>query len=503
MIRAERSAEAERTAKVEAQGERTNALKSAEAERTAKLDAESRQAEALKQQARAEVSEKQALNQKNRAEIGEKLATERLSQVKAEKRKAEEANQVAQKVRDFFQHRVLGPENLRKDPSEGQWLPGGIVAETAENPTLRELLVRAAKELATDKIEASFPNQPVLQAEFLWSVGATYLQVGEVQLAIGFLERAGTIQKRHLGHDDAVTTHTLNFLALAYKRVNRLPEAVALWEHCYASRLKRYGPEDSGTLVMLHNFALGSVEMGERAKGVELMERGYAARVRKFGAENPSTLMTLNHLASCYRAADRLPEAIAAWERLRDARAKLLGADHPSALQTRFHLGCAYLEAGKPEVALPMVKETLVEMRNGFPAESPQLAGILAKWSSSLLAARAYPEAEPVLRECLAIREKKEAEVWTTFNTQSMLGGALLGQKKYADAEPLLLMGYEGMKQREKSIPQQGIIRLPEALDRLIELYAATDKPDEAKKYQELRAKYPAPAEAAPPAEKK
>ncbi len=27
-----------------------------------------------------------------------------------------------------------------------------------------------------------------------------------------------------------------------------------------------------------------------------------------------------------------------------------------------------------------------------------------------------------------------------------MLGGALLGQKKYAEAEPLLLKGYEGMK---------------------------------------------------------
>ena len=65
---------------------------------------------------------------------------------------------------------------------------------------------------------------------------------------------------------------------------------------------------------------------------------------------------------------------------------------------------------------------------------------------------------------------------------KSLLGGALLGQKKYADAEPLLLTGYEGMKQREKTIPPQGQTRLPEALDRLIELYTATNKPDEVKK---------------------
>ena len=106
-------------------------------------------------------------------------------------------------------------------------------------------------------------------------------------------------------------------------------------------------------------------------------------------------------------------------------------------------------------------------------------------------------EAEPLLRECLAIREKTQPDAWTTFNTQSMLGGALLGQKKYADAEPLLLAGYEGMKQREKTIPPQGDTRIPEALDRLIELYTATDKPDEVKKWQAERAKYPGRSPAA------
>jgi hypothetical protein len=77
-----------------------------------------------------------------------------------------------------------------------------------------------------------------------------------------------------------------------------------------------------------------------------------------------------------------------------------------------------------------------------------------------------------------------------------MLGGALLGQKKYADAEPLLRKGYKGMKQRETTIPPQGSTRLPEALDRLIELSTATNQPEEVKKWQAERAKYP---EAAPP----
>ena len=77
-------------------------------------------------------------------------------------------------------------------------------------------------------------------------------------------------------------------------------------------------------------------------------------------------------------------------------------------------------------------------------------------------------------------------------NTRSLLGGALLGQKKYAEAEPLLVKSYQGMKSREKTIPKQGggELRIPEALDRLIELYIAINKPDQAKKWQAERAKY-------------
>ena len=59
-----------------------------------------------------------------------------------------------------------------------------------------------------------------------------------------------------------------------------------------------------------------------------------------------------------------------------------------------------------------------------------------------------------------------------------------MGQKKYADAESLLLAGYEGMKKREAKIPPQGKVRLTEALERLVQLYEATNKKDETAKWR-------------------
>jgi hypothetical protein len=87
-----------------------------------------------------------------------------------------------------------------------------------------------------------------------------------------------------------------------------------------------------------------------------------------------------------------------------------------------------------------------------------------------------WGKAEPLLRESLAIREKTQPDDGSASNAQSMLGGSLLGQKKYAEAEPLLLNACEGLKKHKS------ITRIPQALDRLAEFYAATNKPDAAKK---------------------
>ena len=84
-----------------------------------------------------------------------------------------------------------------------------------------------------------------------------------------------------------------------------------------------------------------------------------------------------------------------------------------------------------------------------------------------------------------------------------MLGGALLGQKKYAEAEPLLKSGYEGMKQRAEKITPEGQVRLPEALDRLIELAEATGKAEDAKKWKDEKARLPGASTPKPAQEKK
>jgi tetratricopeptide (TPR) repeat protein len=129
-------------------------------------------------------------------------------------------------------------------------------------------------------------------------------------------------------------------------------------------------------------------------------------------------------------------------------------------------------------------REALAAQRKLLGNDDPAVAGSLAELTLTLLQEGKFVEAEPLARECLAIREKKIPDDWRTFNAQSLLGGSLLGQKKYGDAEPLLLSGYEGMKLREAQIPSEGRTRLPEATERLAQLYGLTARPGPAAEWK-------------------
>jgi hypothetical protein len=165
------------------------------------------------------------------------------------------------------------------------------------------------------------------------------------------------------------------------------------------------------------------------------------------------------------------------------ALAKLPGEEQKACTQLWADVA-AVLNTANAQPSLASLLEQLPQARKALPKDSPQLAGLLAQIGLGLLEQKKWTEAEPLLRECLDIREKAQADAWSTFNTKSLLGGAHLGQKNYAEAEPLLLSGYEGMKQREKVIPEQAKVRLREALERLVQLCEATNKPDEAAKWR-------------------
>ena len=144
---------------------------------------------------------------------------------------------------------------------------------------------------------------------------------------------------------------------------------------------------------------------------------------------------------------------------------------------------------GKPETETNELRAQMELARKKFGSTDPQTASALAQLGANLVRQGKWSEAEPVLRECLAIREKTQPDAWNTFNTRSQLGAILLGQGKYADAEPMILSGYEGLKARVGKNPAGSEKRLAEASERIVPLYEAWGKKDKAEEWRARLAK--------------
>jgi tetratricopeptide (TPR) repeat protein len=183
-------------------------------------------------------------------------------------------------------------------------------------------------------------------------------------------------------------------------------------------------------------------------------------------------------------------------------RALALTHGSPDAYASRASIYSAMKEDAKAvddwAKAVAGYRRRLDELRGkpGYEDTLTAMAGLQATQGFTLLQRGRYADAEPVLRECLATRERLIPDDWRRFNAMSLLGGALLGQGEYAQAEPLLLQGYEGMKPREARIPPPGKQRLPEAVERIVELYEVTNRPEKAREWRQKLPPEPAPPRA-------
>ncbi len=213
-----------------------------------------------------------------------------------------------------------------------------------------------------------------------------------------------------------------------------------------------------------------------------------AARRKVKGDGHPDTLSTRASRAELDLVRGRLDAALAAEQSLLDDCRRYRGVDDPVTIAAELDLARVLEAKGNREAATPLYHAALESARKN-PSDRETLAAALTDSGRSRLAARDWTGAEAMLREALAIREVDKPQHWQTAEVRSLLGGALLAQKKPAEAAPLLRAGYEGMARSAPAIPVVDRPRLAEALDRLIALGEATGKSDEVKAWKAERAK--------------
>jgi eukaryotic-like serine/threonine-protein kinase len=143
-----------------------------------------------------------------------------------------------------------------------------------------------------------------------------------------------------------------------------------------------------------------------------------------------------------------------------------------------------YQRQGKYALAETYAAQALAGRRHALGPEHPDTMASAADLALTYLSQGKFAECERLAREAMQIDRKKQPDDWQGFFAESLLGASLAGQKKYAEAEPLPLEGYQEMLERKNCIEVSNWYHLDRAREWLVQLYQAWDKPAKAAEWK-------------------
>jgi eukaryotic-like serine/threonine-protein kinase len=274
----------------------------------------------------------------------------------------------------------------------------------------------------------------------LYALGCNLIYKNDPKAAQPYLEEASGLIKRHLGETTGYYMTTLVMLAMAHERAGEVDRAVPLYRQ--------------------------AIDVGGRAE----------ARYRIYLAQAQALLGILLINKAAYSEAETL---------LQESETiynEVLGGDgNYSVAVVKANLGWLYFLKGDYAKTESEDKKAIDLVRQYMGPENPLTASTAGTLGLTLTRDGKAAEGEPYLREALAIRKKilPPGDV-SISSAVSALGECLTAQKRYDDAEPLLLQSYEELK--AKSGDQDK--RTTEARKRLAKLYEDWNKPEQAAQFR-------------------
>ena len=304
---------------------------------------------------------------------------------------------------------------------------------------------------------------------------------GEAEL-VG--REALTLQKKVRGPLHPDVARSANLLANLLREQGKFAEAEALHRETLAMQEKLLGSEHPDITSSLYNLGILLMAQDKFGEAETRFRQALAMQQKLLGREHPSVAGSLVNLGITLQELGKFSEAESLQREALSLRRKLLGNEHPDVAQSLYDLARVLRDEGKLTEAETQHREALAIRRKLPEGKGAATAESIADLARTLLLQKRFLEAETLSRECLALREKQLPDDWETFEARSLLGRGFAGQGKPAEAEPLLLAGYKGMKDRAEKIPAWEKRRLKDALKGLVEFYDSTGKADEAAKWK-------------------
>jgi eukaryotic-like serine/threonine-protein kinase len=359
------------------------------------------------------------------------------------------------------------------------------------------------------------------------NLGNLYREEGKYAEAEPVLASVLAIRQRVLGADHPDTLVTMANLGIVLHEQGKYAEAEPLLTKVLETERRTRGEEDQETIISMMNLGKLYSDVGKAAEAEALLSRAVEIGRRTLGEEHPRWIGAMNNLAAIYAAAGKFAEAEPIFRTLSEVQRRVLGEEHPDALTVTNNLAVVCRQIGKQAEAEALLTRVMEVQHRVLGDDHPnqlatmsslaqvyQLQGKLAEAKALLTRTLAgqrrvngpehlgtlntmrvlggiyrdeghYGQAEALLREALKGYLKVRPDFWARFDVESTLGASLAGQKRYADAEPLLLSGYEGMSRLEASIPPINKPSVQRAGEWIAALYQSSGKTAKAAEWRQ------------------
>jgi serine/threonine protein kinase len=311
-------------------------------------------------------------------------------------------------------------------------------------------------------------------------LGTVYDDEGKCAQAEALFNEVLEIQRRVLGAEHPQTLGSIGNLAMVSEHEGKYPQAEALQNQVLELQRRVLGPEHPDTLNSMNNLAVVYSDDGKYAQAEALDRQVLDVRRRVLGPEHPGTLASMNNLADDYAEEGNYAQAEALFHQTLAVATRVEGPEHPDTLRYLSEFGGMYQR--KPDYALAQkyAAQALAGRRHSLGSEDPDTMASAADLALAYVSQRKFAESEPLAHEAMETDRKIQPDDWQRFRAESLLGDSLAGQKKYAEAEPLLLEGYRGMLQRKDRIGAPDRYHLRLAHQWLVQLYKDWGKPQKA-----------------------
>jgi tetratricopeptide (TPR) repeat protein len=312
------------------------------------------------------------------------------------------------------------------------------------------------------------------------NLAESYRGQGKYAQAEPLMKRALELKSRVNGPENPSTLSTMTNLALLFMLQGKYTEAEPLYSRALEIRRRISGEEHPLTLLDTYSLSTLYWYQGRLAECEPLLSRLYDVQRRVLGDDHPDTLRTMNGLGAIYLAQREYDKSEALLIKVAEVQRRAIGEEHLETLVTQRNLAGVYREQGNYAQAEPLYFKILESFRRTKGQEHPEtletarLAGLL------LVLMQKYTDAETLLRTSAEGYRKTNPNVWNGYSAQSLYGAALAGEKRYADAEALLISGFEGMAARKAKIRAHDRPTLEQVGQWVVQLYQNWNQPEKA-----------------------